>query len=72
MPPWASLAAGAACSRPLHVPRSRLLPARHLMQNAADAAEPPSWTLVINGRLLGKASEAGERFVPQGMHDQPG
>lgn len=30
------------------------------MQNAADAAEPPSWTLVINGRLLGKASEAGE------------
>ena len=39
------------------------------MQNAADAAEPPSWTLFMSGRLLGKASEAGERpAAPWHMH----
>ncbi|PRW59194.1 SWI SNF complex component SNF12-like protein [Chlorella sorokiniana] len=55
-PPGSAQAAGSSRKKLRMYIRSE----HYHQQNAADAAEPPSWTLLINGRLLGKASEAEE------------
>ncbi|KAI7844319.1 hypothetical protein COHA_002117 [Chlorella ohadii] len=55
-PPGSAQAAGSARKKLRVYIRSE----HYHQQNAADAAEPPSWTLFMSGRLLGKASEAEE------------
>ena len=53
-PPGSAAAAGSARKRLRVYLRSE----HQHQQNAADAAEPPSWVLSISGRLLGKDKAA--------------